>query len=62
MRSLQTELIDKGLSQTRTAEIDRKDTRTRDKQSERLTVWEMRDLMGANRPTYGKVKGRVKQR
>ena len=57
MRSLQTELIEKGFSQARTAEIDRKDTRTRDEHTERLTARDLRDLMGSNRPTYERKKG-----
>lgn len=57
MRTLKDQLIEKGLSQVAGREIDRKSTRTRDKQEERLTDRELADLMGTNRPTYGRKKG-----
>lgn len=57
MRTLQDQLIEKGLSRRAGREIDRKDTKTRDKQEERLTDRELADLMGTNRPTYGRKKG-----
>lgn len=56
MRRLQGQLIEKGLSRPRTGEIDRKNTRTRDKQ-EQLTSREWAEIMGTNRPTYGRKKG-----
>lgn len=57
MRSLQTEWIEKGLSQPRTSEVDRKSIRTRGKQSERMTDREWVELMGTNRPTYARKRG-----
>ncbi|WP_342512811.1 hypothetical protein MKY34_19720 [Sporosarcina sp. FSL K6-1522] len=62
MRSLQSELVRNGLLQARTGEVERKSTRTNNKRKERLSDKELRELMGANRATYGRVKGRVKQR
>lgn len=57
MRTLRDQLIEKGLSRPRAGEIDRKNTRTRDKREERMTDRELRELMGVNRPTYGRKKG-----
>lgn len=59
---MQTELIEKGLSDARTGEIDRQNARTSIKSKERLSDREWRELMGTNRATHRRVKGRVKQR
>lgn len=57
MRTVQGELINKGLSQPRECKLERKSIRTRDKQSERLTDRELADLMGTNRDTYRRGPG-----
>jgi len=57
MRTLQEQLIEKGLSRPRAGEIERKNTRARGKQSELLSERELQELMGVNRPTYGRKKG-----
>lgn len=56
MWSLQSELLKHGFRPLR-REIDRKDTRTKDKPKERLSDRELRELMGQNRPTYARGKG-----
>ncbi|MGG0669861.1 hypothetical protein [Sporosarcina koreensis] len=57
MRTLQDQLIEKGLSRPHTDEVDIKNTRTRGKREERLTSREWAEIMGTNRPTYGRKKG-----
>lgn len=57
MKTLQDQLIEKGLSRPRTREIDQKNTRTREERSEQLTSREWAEIMGTNRPTYGRKKG-----
>ena len=52
----------KTAQEQRTAEIDQKDTRTRDKREERLTDREWRELMGTNRQTYRRVNGAIRRR
>ena len=62
MGTLQSELVEKGLSDARTSEVERKNTRTSTKPKERLSDREWAELMGTNRATHRRVKGRVKQR
>ncbi|MEK5038783.1 hypothetical protein [Sporosarcina sp. FSL K6-3457] len=62
MKTLREQLIEKGFSQARTSEIDQKNTRTSTKPKERLSDREWAELMGVNRGTHRRVKGRVKQR
>lgn len=57
MRTLQSQLIEKGLSQRAGREIDRKSTKVRGKQEEQLTDRDLAYLMGTKRPTYGRKKG-----
>ena len=57
MRLLQDQLIEKGLSQPRTCEVEQKSIRTREKQSERMTDRELAELMGTNRPRYARKRG-----
>lgn len=57
MRSLQTELIEKGFYKPRKKRVAKKNTRTKDKQSEKLTDREWRELMGEYRSTYSRGKG-----
>ncbi|WP_432358816.1 hypothetical protein [Sporosarcina sp. UB5] len=62
MRTLQDQLIEKGLSRQRTGEIDRKNTRTRVKQSEQLTDRDLRELMGVNRDIYTRRGGAIRRK
>lgn len=57
MKSIQEQLIEKGLVQPVKREIEQKDTRASKKHNERLSKWELRELMGENMPTYGRKKG-----
>ncbi|WP_252503089.1 hypothetical protein [Sporosarcina sp. Marseille-Q4943] len=57
MRTLQDQLIKKGLSRPRKGEQDPKNTRKRVRQSEQLTSRDWAELMGVHRPTYGQNKG-----
>lgn len=56
-KSLQEQLIEKGLVQPVKQGIEKKDTRASKKRNERLSEWELAELMGTNRPTYGRKKG-----
>lgn len=62
MRTLKSEFARLGLLQTRRREVTLKSSKAKDKQEERLTDRDFKELMGVHRPTYGRVKGRVKQR
>jgi len=62
MRTFKSEFTRLGLLQTRRREVTLKGSKTSDKQEERLTDRDFLELMGVHRPTYGRVKGRVKQR
>lgn len=57
MRTLQDQLIEKGLSKVAGREIDQESTKIRDKREEQLTDRDLAYLMGTNRPTYGRKKG-----
>ncbi|WP_252503261.1 hypothetical protein [Sporosarcina sp. Marseille-Q4943] len=57
MRTLQDQLIEKGLSQPAGREKAQKSIKTKGKRKERLTDRELAELMGTNRPTYGRKKG-----
>ena len=57
MKSIQVQLIGKGLAKPVKQEIGQKDTRTSKRRNERLSEWELAELMGINRPTYGRKKG-----
>ena len=57
MKSLQEQLIEKGLVQPVKREIEKKNTRTSKKRNERLSERDLRDLMGSNMPTYGRARG-----
>ncbi len=56
MKTLKSELIRHGFRPSG-REIERKSIKVRGKCSERLTAWELADLMGTNRPTYRRGKG-----
>jgi hypothetical protein len=62
MKSLQTELVEKGLSDARTGNVEQNDTRTRGASSEQLTDREWAELMGANRQTYNRKNGAIRRR
>lgn len=57
MRSLRSELIEKGLLQDRGSAVVKVDREVRGKSSERLSDRELADLMGTNRATYARKKG-----
>ncbi|WP_153732551.1 hypothetical protein [Sporosarcina obsidiansis] len=57
MRTLQEQLTEKGLVQPVKQVLEQKGTRTRKKRNERLSERDLLDLMGTNRPTYGRKKG-----
>ncbi|PIC81046.1 hypothetical protein CSV75_04505 [Sporosarcina sp. P18a] len=57
MKSIQEQLIEKGLVQPVKREIEKKDTRTSKKRYERLSERDLRELMGENMPTYGRARG-----
>ncbi|AMQ06748.1 hypothetical protein [Sporosarcina psychrophila] len=62
MKSLQTELVERGLSDARTGEVEQKNTRIRGKSSEQLSDREWTELMGSNRQTYKRVNGAIRKR
>lgn len=57
MRTLKSELIDKGLHKAFKQQTARKNIVTRDKPQERLSDRDWAELMGTNRPTYARGKG-----
>ncbi|PIC72517.1 hypothetical protein [Sporosarcina sp. P17b] len=57
MKSIQEQLIEKGLVQPVKRDIEQKDARTSKRRNERLSEWDLRDLMGSNMPTYGRARG-----
>ena len=61
MKSIQEQLIEKGLVQPVKQEIEQKDTRTSKKQNERLSERELRELMGVDRQTYRRVGGAIRR-
>ncbi|QTD41960.1 hypothetical protein [Sporosarcina sp. Te-1] len=56
MRTLQDQIIEKGLSPP-AGRAERSWNTKRDKQEEQFTSREWAELMGTNRPTYGRKKG-----
>ncbi|GKV55987.1 hypothetical protein NCCP2222_19340 [Sporosarcina sp. NCCP-2222] len=57
MRTLQDQLIEKGLSQPAGQVKVSRSTKTRGKPEEQFTPREWAELMGTKRPTYGRAKG-----
>lgn len=62
MGTLKEQLIEKGLSGTKKTKssTENRDLDTKSNKSvrkERLSEWELAELMGTNRPTYGRKKG-----
>ncbi|WP_342538344.1 hypothetical protein MKY15_19790 [Sporosarcina sp. FSL K6-1540] len=62
MKSLQVELVGKGLSDARTGEVEQKNTGTKGKSSEQLSDRDWAELMGSNRQTYKRVNGAIRKR
>ena len=64
MKSLQTELIERGLglSDARIGEVDKKSTTAKGKPKEQLSNREWAELMGTNRQTYKRVNGAIRKR
>ena len=60
MGTLQSELVEKGLSDARTGEVERKSTKG--KPSEQLTDRDLRYLMGEYRQTHKRVNGAIRRR
>lgn len=52
MKTIQEQLIEKGLVQPVKRDIKQKDTETSKKRNERLSERELAELMGINRQTY----------
>ncbi|MEK5038991.1 hypothetical protein [Sporosarcina sp. FSL K6-3457] len=57
MRTLQSEIVRNGLLQACTGEVERKNTKSRDKPKERLSRRELEGLMGVRRDTYKRGPG-----
>ncbi|MGI2329667.1 hypothetical protein [Planococcus sp. YIM B11945] len=57
MRTMQQQLIEKGLSEARMQEKDNQKAQTRKHPKERLSAWEWAEIMGSNRDTFRRVKG-----
>jgi len=57
MRTLQSELVEKGLSKKQ-----KEQTTNRNPQSEKLSRRELEDLMGMNRQTYRRVNGAIRRK
>lgn len=57
MRTLQQELIDKKLSDSRIQEKEKTPTQVSKMPKEQLSAWELADLMGTNRDTFRRVRG-----
>ena len=62
MKSIQEQLIEKGLVQPVKREIEQKDTRTSKKRNEQLSERELAELMGTNRDTFKRHRGSVRRR
>lgn len=57
MRTIQQQLKEKGLSEGAGTTESFPNTKTSTKPKERLTSWELAELMGSNRDTFRRVKG-----
>lgn len=57
MKTLQSELIEKGIAKACTRETNHKSSKNKDKHSKRMTDKELRELMGVNRDTYRRGPG-----
>ncbi|WP_158231741.1 hypothetical protein [Sporosarcina sp. P19] len=47
-KSMKDQLVEKGFMQPVKREIEKKDTRTSNKRNERLSEWELAELIGIN--------------
>ena len=57
MRTLQDQLIEKGLTRPLTGEVERKSTKVKVKREKQLTDRELADLMGVNRDRFKRGPG-----
>lgn len=57
MRTIQQQLIEKGLSNSRERVGEKPNAKTSNKPKEQLSQWELAELMGSNRDTFRRVKG-----
>lgn len=62
MKSIQEQLIEKGLAQLVTEAGKKNDAMTRRKSNERLSERELAELMGTGRDTYKRHRGSVRRR
>lgn len=62
MRTIQSEVIEKGLKQVDRDDLRNGQTNMSNKQKETFSRRELEDLMGCNRDTYKRVRGAVKRR
>jgi response regulator of citrate/malate metabolism len=58
MRTIQAELIEKGLKQADTQEINKESKNPK----ERLSEQELKELMGSNRDTFKRHRGAIRRR
>ena len=62
MKTIQEQLVDKKLSDSRIQKTEHSNTNTNFKSKEHLTRKEWEELMGLNRPTYQKQGGTVRRK
>ena len=62
MRTIQSEVIEKGLKRVDRDVLRDGHTNTSNKKKETLTRKEIEELMGCNRDTYKRVRGSIKRR
>lgn len=62
MRTIQTELVEKGLKNAQINEVDKENSKTSKRVKESLTRREIEELMGCNRQTYKRVGGAVRNK
>lgn len=57
MRTMQQQLIEKGLTDARIQEKEKMNAETSQRPTEQLSDWEWAEIMGSNRDTFRRVKG-----
>lgn len=62
MRTIQSEVIEKGLKQVDRDDLKNGQTNISNKQKETFSRRELEDLMGCNMPTYKRVGGAVRNK
>lgn len=62
MKSLRSELIEKGLSDVCTSEVERHSTKAKGKPKEQLSDREWAELMGTKRQTYRRKNGAIRRK